>query len=69
MGWVAVVVLTRSRRLAPTAGHDTWGPGVIELPKISHQESVEVVKIIPQERISERMYERSEVIVVPKISY
>ena len=41
---------------------------VIELPKISQQEGVEVIKIVPQERISERIYERSEVIDVPKIS-
>ena len=46
------------------------GPiGVIELPKILYQESVEVVKNYPSGTISERMYERSEVIDVPKISY
>ena len=35
--------------------------GVIALPKVSYQESVAVVKMIPQERISER----SQVIEVP----
>ena len=38
--------------------------GVTEVPKISRQESVEVVKSIPQDQMSER----SQVIEVPKIS-
>ena len=42
--------------------------GDIEVPKISSQKSVEVVKGIPQERSSERMCEESEVIDVSKIS-
>ena len=33
------------------------------------QESVEAVKIISQERICERMCERSEVVDVPKVSH
>ena len=36
--------------------------GDIELPKVSYKESVEVIEIIPQERISER----GQVIEVPK---
>ena len=42
--------------------------GVIEVHKISSQKSVEVVKSIPQERISERMCEQSEFIDVTMIS-
>ena len=42
--------------------------GDIEVPKISSKEIVEVVKSIPQERISERMCEQSEVIDVTTIS-
>ena len=38
------------------------------VPKISSQESAEVVKSIPQERISERMGKQGQVIEVPKIS-
>ena len=41
---------------------------VIEVPTISSQEGVEVVKSISQERLSERMCERSEDIDLPKIS-
>ena len=42
--------------------------GVIEVPKISCQESVEIVNTTPQERSSERMGKQSRVIEVPKIS-
>ena len=38
------------------------------MPKISVQESVEAVKIVLQERISERMCDEIGVIEVPKIS-
>ena len=40
----------------------------VEVPKISRQESVEVVKATPQGRASERMGKQSRVIEVPKIS-
>ena len=42
--------------------------GVVEVPKISSQESVEAVNIVPQERISERMCEKNGVVEVLKIS-
>ena len=40
----------------------------IEVPKISCQEYIEVVKSVPQERISERMSEQREVIDVTEFS-
>ena len=41
---------------------------VVEVPKISCQGKVEVVKNIPQERNSERMGKQSRAMGVPKIS-
>ena len=42
--------------------------GVVEVPKISNQESVEAVKIVPQERIPEMMCEQIGIIEVPNLS-
>ena len=42
--------------------------GVIDVPKISSQESVETFNIVPQERISERMCEKNGVVEVLKIA-
>ena len=38
------------------------------MPKISCQEGVEIIKNIPEERISEWMGEKSGIIEVPKTS-
>ena len=41
--------------------------GVVEVPKISNQESVEAVKVLFQDYNSQRMCENIGVIEVPKI--